>query len=110
MFLKRLRLLTAMISVISIVSMILSAIFDHLGILVGFGVFSAIAIIAMITSTAAVSSQARPNLVNSDQAIETLSTQLERTIVNAVEGGAREPQIREVVRVAVQIGRKTTDS
>ncbi|MDA8195988.1 MAG: hypothetical protein M0019_02040 [Actinomycetota bacterium] len=104
MKLKTLRTLVGATSVIAITGMIVSAILNHIGSVIAFGTFGAVAIVVMITSTTTVrtsmQSQASEDSAGSGEDLELEVSRL------TSQYPVPEAEVRELIRRSVALARK----
>lgn len=106
MNLRNLKLTVGIISVISIVGMILSAVLNHLGGVIGFGSISAVAILTMMASSTVVAHEVRPVLTAQTPTIEDEARNLEISIASLVEKGTDEGELRSLISAALRYSKQ----
>lgn len=120
MTLRNLQFVVAAVCLVSLPGMILSAIFSHLGAVIGFGIASSISMLTMIVATSAVEASGRERIstthrsgenlpstatTTSQEETEALGRALEEQIEHLVSLGASEEEVRLSVAMATRLGR-----
>lgn len=98
------RRLVMAVSVIGIAGMIVGSVADNNGTAVTFGIITAVAVLGLILATAVGGTTAdQPARITDEAAAE----QLEHDIQHLVADGADEAALRQLVRVAIHLGRRS---
>lgn len=96
------------VSIVGIAGMIAGSIADNNGIAITFGLITAVAVLGLILVTAAVGTEGfgAPRRSRPARSDEEAGQRLERRIEQLVGSGADERELRELVREAIQLGRR----
>ena len=98
---RAIRIAVIVVCVAGVAGMIVTSITDHNGAAITFGLITAVAILCQMVATT-VANEARPT--------EADGAELEAEVARLVSRGADEAAVRDLVRHAVRLGRRTSDS
>lgn len=87
--------------------MILSAVLNHLGGVVGFGSISAVAILTMMASSTVLTHESHTALTLQTPSNEDAARNLETSIATLVENGTDEGELRKLISAALRYSRRS---
>ena len=98
---RAIRIVVIVVCVAGVAGMIVTSITNHNGAAITFGLITAVAILCQMVAT---------TVLNEVGSVEADGAELEAEVAHLVSGGADEAAVRDLVRHAVRLGRKTSDS
>lgn len=108
MNLRKLKLIVGITSFICIVGMILSAVLDHLGGVIGFGSISAVAILTMMASSTVLAHETDGRPITVAESDEDAARNLESSIADLVNKGTDEDELRNLLSAALRYSRRNS--